>query len=80
MAQKFDRDERVGSREVIAANSIEADALIVLMIYKDFVTKDAYFTKLKQVWIYRFFDMDHNEIAECPACGNKITEDDLESM
>ena len=31
-------------------------------------------------WIYRFFDFDHNEITECPACGNKITEEDLESM
>ena len=31
-------------------------------------------------WIYRFFDMDHNEITECPVCGNKITEDDLKSM
>jgi hypothetical protein len=28
-------------------------------------------------WIYRFFDMDHNEITECPACGNKITEEEL---
>ena len=26
------------------------------------------------------FDMDHNEINDCPACGNKITEDGLESM
>jgi len=31
-------------------------------------------------WIYRVFDMDHNEITGCPASGNKITEDDLESM
>ena len=31
-------------------------------------------------WIYRFFDMDHNEITECPACGNELNEDDLESM
>ena len=31
-------------------------------------------------WIHRFFDMDHNEITECPACGKKINEEDLESM
>jgi len=31
-------------------------------------------------WIYRFFDMDHNKITECPACGNKLNEDDLESI
>ena len=31
-------------------------------------------------WIYRFFDMDHNEITECPGCGNELIEDDLESM
>jgi len=26
------------------------------------------------------FDMDHYEIAECPACGNKLAEENLESM
>ena len=26
------------------------------------------------------FDMDHNEINNCPACGDKITEDGLESI
>ena len=26
------------------------------------------------------FNMDHNENNDCPACGNKITEEDLESM
>jgi hypothetical protein len=30
--------------------------------------------------INRFIDMDHNEIIECPACGNHINEDDPESM
>ena len=30
-------------------------------------------------WIYRYFDMDHNEITECPVRGNEINEDDLES-
>jgi len=31
-------------------------------------------------WIYRFFDMNHNEIIECPGCENELNEDDLESM
>ena len=31
-------------------------------------------------WIYRFFDQNHNEITECPGCGNELNEDDLESM
>ena len=31
-------------------------------------------------WNFRFFDLDHNEITECPGCGNELNEDDLESM
>jgi len=31
-------------------------------------------------WIFRFFDLNHNEITECPGCGNELIEDDLESM
>jgi hypothetical protein len=30
-------------------------------------------------WIYRFFDQNQKEITECPGCGNKLKEDDLES-
>jgi hypothetical protein len=31
-------------------------------------------------WLFRFFDMNHNEINECLSCGNKLNEEDLESM
>jgi len=48
LAQKLDQDELVGFREVLVANSIQADAWIILMIDTDFVTKDECFTKLKQ--------------------------------
>jgi hypothetical protein len=30
-------------------------------------------------WIYKYFDMEYNGLTECPACGNKINEEDLES-
>jgi len=49
LAQKLDQDELVSFREVLVANSIQVDALVVLMIDKGFFTKDEYFTKLKQV-------------------------------
>lgn len=49
LAQKIDQDEPVGFREVFVANSIQVDALIMLMIDKNFVTKGEYFAKLKQV-------------------------------
>jgi len=31
-------------------------------------------------WIFRFFDLNHNEITKCPSCGKDLKEDDLESM
>lgn len=31
-------------------------------------------------WIYRFFDLNHREIDECPGCGSVLREDDLASM
>ena len=46
MAQKLDQDEPVGFRDVLVANSIQVDALILLMIDKNFVTKGEYFAKL----------------------------------
>ena len=49
LAQKIDQDEPVGFREVFVANSIQVEALIMLMIDKNFVTKGEYFAKLKQV-------------------------------
>ena len=49
MAEQLDQDELVSFRELLVANSIQVDALVVLMIDKGFFTKDEYFTKLKQV-------------------------------
>jgi ssDNA-binding Zn-finger/Zn-ribbon topoisomerase 1 len=31
-------------------------------------------------WFLRFFDANHQEIYNCPACGRAMTEDDLESL
>jgi len=49
LAQKLDQDEPVGFREVLVTNAIQVDALIMLMLDKNFVTKGEYFAKLKQV-------------------------------
>ena len=46
LAQKLDQDEPVGFRDVLVANSIQVDALIQLMIDKNFVTKGEYFAIL----------------------------------
>jgi len=31
-------------------------------------------------WTFRFSDLNHQEITECPDCGIELKEDDLESM
>ena len=49
MAEQLDQDELVSFKELLIANSIQVDALVMLMIDKGFFTKDEYFTKLKQV-------------------------------
>jgi hypothetical protein len=49
MAEQLDQDELVSFRELLIANSIQVDALVMLMIDKGFITKDEYFKKLKQV-------------------------------
>ena len=49
MAEQLDQDELVSFKELLIANSIQVDALVMLMIDKCFFTKDEYFTKLKQV-------------------------------
>ena len=49
MAEQLDHDELVSFRELLVANSIQVDALVMLMIDKGFFTKDEYLTKLKQV-------------------------------
>jgi hypothetical protein len=49
IAEQLDPNEMVSFRELLIANSIQVDALVMLMIDKGFITKDEYFTKLKQV-------------------------------
>ena len=49
MAEQLDQDELVSFRELLVANSIQVDALVMLMIDKGFITKDEYFKKLKQL-------------------------------
>ena len=49
MAEQLDPDELVSFRELVIANSIQVDALAMLMIDKGFFTQDEYFKKLKQV-------------------------------
>ena len=49
MAEQLDQDELVSFRELLVANSIQVDALVMLMIDKGFITKDEYFKKPKQV-------------------------------
>jgi len=49
MAEKLDQEELVSFRELLIANSIQIDALVMLLIEKGLITKDEFFTKLKQV-------------------------------
>ena len=49
MAEKLDPNELVDFRELLVANSIQVDAMAMLLIEKGLITKDEYFTKLKQV-------------------------------
>ena len=49
MAEQLDQDELVSFRELLVANSLQFDALVMLMIDKGYFTKDEYFTKLKEV-------------------------------
>jgi hypothetical protein len=39
LAQKLDQDELVSFREVLVANSIQVDAMVMLMIDKGFLNK-----------------------------------------
>ena len=39
LAQKLDQDELVSFREVLVANSIQVDAMVMLMIDKGFFNK-----------------------------------------
>jgi hypothetical protein len=49
MAEQLDQDELVSFRELLIANSIQIDAIAMLLIEKGLITKDEFDTKLKQV-------------------------------
>jgi len=49
MAEQLDPNELVSFRELLIANSIQIDALAMLLIEKGLITKDEFHTKLKQV-------------------------------
>jgi hypothetical protein len=49
MAEQLDQDELVSFRELLIANSIQIDAMAMLLIEKGLITKDEFHTKLKQV-------------------------------
>jgi hypothetical protein len=49
MAEQLDPNELVDFRELLVANSIQVDAMAMLLIEKGLFAKDEYFTKLKKV-------------------------------
>ena len=49
MAEQLDQDELVSFRELLIANSIQIDAIAMLLIEKGLIAKDEFDTKLKQV-------------------------------
>lgn len=49
MAEKLDEKELVTFKELLIANSIQADALSQLLIEKGIITEQEFFVKLKQV-------------------------------
>jgi hypothetical protein len=49
MVQKLDEKELVSFKEMLMANSIQVDALSQLLIEKEIITEQEFFTKLKVV-------------------------------
>ena len=49
MAQKLDPKETVTFKELLIANAIQIDSLIQLLMEKDLITEDEYFTKMEYV-------------------------------
>ena len=49
MAEQLDPNELVSIRELVIANSIQVDAMAMLLIEKGLFTNEEYFTKLKEV-------------------------------
>jgi hypothetical protein len=49
MPEKLDPDELVSFRELLIANSIQIDAMAMLLVEKGVITNEEFFAKLKQV-------------------------------
>ena len=49
MEEKLDPDELVSFRELLIANSIQIDAMAMLLVEKGVITNEEFFAKLKQV-------------------------------
>ena len=49
MIEQLDHSELVSIRELVISNSIQVDAMAMLLIEKGFFTKDEFLTKLKEV-------------------------------
>jgi hypothetical protein len=49
MAEQLDHGELVSIRELVVANSIQLDAMAMLLIEKGFFSKDEFLTRLEQV-------------------------------
>ena len=49
MAQKLDQDELVSFRELLISNTIQLDVVTRVLIEKDIITDEEFFTKLKEV-------------------------------
>ena len=49
MAEQLDSNEMVRLKDLVVANSIQVDAMAMLLIEKGLITKDELFTMLKKV-------------------------------
>ena len=49
MAEQLDPDELVSFRELLIANSIQIDAIAMLLVEKGVITNEEFSVKLKQV-------------------------------
>ena len=49
MAEQLDQDELVSFRELLISNSIQIDAMAMLLVEKGVITNEEFFAKLKQV-------------------------------
>ena len=49
MAEKLDPKELVTFKELLIANAIQVDALTQLLVEKEIITEQEFFSKLKQI-------------------------------